>query len=145
LETSLDTINEAIEQHKPIHALLGFSQGATMAALYLSSAGKGDDDGVTTGGGHLQDIRLALIVSGFLPRDKSYAEVITAVKPSIPTLFVVGEQDELVREEKSAELWANFKIKGVYRHKGSHFVPTCSGEYKTAVIKFLDEHGKKRE
>lgn len=141
LDTSLDTINKAIEQHKPIHALLGFSQGATMAALYLSIST--DRNAIAVA--NLQDIRLALIISGFLPRDKSYAEIITAVKPSIPTMFVAGEKDELVPVEKSAALWEHFSIKEVYQHKGSHFVPTCSGEYKAAVMKFLDEHGKKKK
>lgn len=140
LDISLDTINKAIEQHKPIHGLLGFSQGATMAALYLSMS----TDQNAVAAATLQDIRIALIISGFLPRDKSYAEIITTAKPNIPTMFVAGEQDVLVPVEKSAALWEHFSIKEVYKHKGSHFVPTCSGEYKAAVIKFLDEHGKKK-
>ena len=79
-------------------------------------------------------------VSGFLPRDPSYAEILKEGQVSLPTLFVHGSADELVLPERGRELQETF-AEGSYtvlEHPGAHFVPTCTGAVKQQIVHFLD-------
>ncbi|KAL4518337.1 hypothetical protein Ndes2526A_g01226 [Nannochloris sp. 'desiccata'] len=131
---SQEAIHAALEQNWPVDGILGFSQGATAAALYLSHASRG--------GNNINIPRWAVLIGGFMPRDGSCAAVIKETAPlQQRSLHVTGEKDELVPTERSEELWKSFeeKYRTVYSHGGAHMVPTCSGEFKKAMVKFLDE------
>lgn len=128
-DVSQDVITRAIQQHGPIDVLLGFSQGATAAALYALS-----ENAVDT----------IIIISGFLPRDSVYAEKIHDApkerKTSVRACFVSGENDELVLLEQSQLLWDCFpkERSTVIIHPGGHFVPTTTGSFKAQLAAFLD-------
>jgi fermentation-respiration switch protein FrsA (DUF1100 family) len=79
-------------------------------------------------------------VSGFLPRDSSYAELLREGQVSIPTLFVHGSADDLVMPERGRELQATFSEGSttLLEHPGAHFVPTCTGAVKQQIVQFLD-------
>jgi predicted esterase len=131
---SQDVIHAALEHHRPVDGVLGFSQGATATALYLAHASR---DGVNNYVPHW-----AVLIGGFMPRDASYAAILKEAAPiQQQSLHVSGERDELVPTERSQELWECFDTekRSVYRHGGAHMVPTCSGDTKKAMAAFLDE------
>lgn len=82
-----------------------------------------------------------LQVSGFLPRDPSYADILRHAKVSTPTLFIHGSADELVPLERAHELQATFAegSTAMLEHPGAHFVPTCTGAVKQQIVEFLDK------
>ncbi|KAG1662004.1 hypothetical protein FOA52_012175 [Chlamydomonas sp. UWO 241] len=138
-EPSLQVLIGAIKEHRP-DGILGFSQGAAAGAMLLSclcteeAAGQLEEAGV-------QPPRFAVLIAGFLPRDPSFCALVTAARPSVPTLFVYGTSDALVPPTRSQELIAAFdpSTSRVFQHAGAHLSPTCSGAFKTALTDFLDE------
>lgn len=141
-EASQAAIAAALEEHHPIDGLLGFSQGATAAALFLSYTPPQPQLQPHPCAPHPAPLplRLAVLIGGFLPKDPSYASAISAARPAVPALMVSGRGDTLVPEERSQALAEAFSEEAVewYRHPGGHMVPTCSGEFKQALVTFLD-------
>mmetsp|Transcript_6014 Transcript_6014/g.15745 ORF Transcript_6014/g.15745 Transcript_6014/m.15745 type:complete len:250 (+) Transcript_6014:139-888(+) len=129
-EPSLEAITAAMAAEAPVDGLMGFSQGATAAALYLS--------GLQDAGQQMP--RFAILVGGFLPRDPAYAAAITKSKICIPTLHIYGQGDKLVSTERSKALMGAFdsELAEVYEHPGGHMVPTCTGEFKRVICDFVD-------
>jgi len=138
-DDSVAAISAALRELWPIDGLLGFSQGATAAALWLAQAhGSGNSEIVS------HTPRWAVIIGGFLPRDEKCAGVLRRAAP-LPkmSLHVCGSQDSLIEREQSEALWKCFSedLRSVYEHSGGHMVPTCSGEFKQALVQFLDAVG----
>ncbi|PNW85977.1 hypothetical protein CHLRE_03g201439v5 [Chlamydomonas reinhardtii] len=147
-EVSQAALVAAIKEHSP-DGLLGFSQGATAAALLLahlaSPAGAGAAEAGAGAGATEQELRrlkCAVLVAGFLPRDPAVAALVQAGGPGVgvPVLFVSGTSDSLVPPERTAELRACFPpaVCSTFTHGGAHLVPTCSGEFKSTLVGFLD-------
>ncbi|EFJ40066.1 hypothetical protein VOLCADRAFT_121759 [Volvox carteri f. nagariensis] len=183
-EVAQDSLLEALRLHQP-DGLLGFSQGATAAALLLShlaatataTATATADDATFAGGlkqqveqqqhdgssgdrqnggsggepavasaaspaALLRSLKCAILVAGFLPRDPAVAELVRAGSCSsrVPLLLVTGTSDSLVPPERTAQLGACFNPATVssYTHGGAHLVPTCSGQFKSTLVEFLD-------
>jgi hypothetical protein len=172
-DASQAAIQAALDVHAPIDGLLGFSQGATAAALYLAHTQPRDA---------LQrrqdQLRFAVIIAGFLPRDATYAAALRQGSPALPSLHVHGAADALVPEDRSRALWDCFAPGSVrhYKHTGAHMVrvwlndivvvlerrsgeqaprvrhspappqvPTCSGEFKLLMQELLDDVKAGRE
>ena len=56
----------------------------------------------------------------------------------IPTLAVIGENDQVIVPGRSEALLASFTRAQVIRHEGGHFVPATSKQ-KQAYLSFLDD------
>lgn len=85
-----------------------------------------------------------LIQAGaFLPKDPKYADILSSCMVKTPTLFVFGEQDQLIPPERTQQLMDTFDsaFTQQYQHSGGHMVPTCTGSFKQALQKFVDKHG----
>jgi Serine hydrolase (FSH1) len=83
-----------------------------------------------------------LQIAGFLPRDVRYTKAIQEARPgSAWYLFVHGSADLLVPAERSRDLAAAFAPDRVrfFEHDGKHCVPTCSGNFKSVMVEFLDQ------
>ena len=131
--TSQAAIHQALVENWPVDGILGFSQGATATALFLAHAKSSNENKLP---------KWAVLIGGFMPRDVTYAASIRNEAPLEQWSFhVTGEKDELVPTERSLELWSCFEEENrrVYSHGGAHMVPTCSGEFKKAMVEFLDE------
>lgn len=140
-EVSQAAITAALQEHAPIDAILGFSQGATAAALYLAHTepqpaeqeeglnGSTQQQQQHTWQQRQDQLRAAIIIAGFLPRDESYAATVRSRGPSLPCLHVSGAKDTLVPPDRTSELRQCFSQHStrVYTHPGAHMVPTCSG------------------
>ncbi|BDA48958.1 Esterase OVCA2 [Coccomyxa sp. Obi] len=131
-EASVEALEAALISNHPIDGILGFSQGATAAALFLAGLRNGSLPSAP---------RFAVLVSGFLPRDPSYADILRHGHVSTPTLFIHGSADELVPLERAHELQETFAegATALLEHPGAHFVPTCTGAVKQQIVQFLDK------
>ena len=133
-EASRQAIEAALAEHAPIDGLLGFSQGATAAALFLAGAHPAEGEAADGAaerqqqmeqqqqqqqqqqqpaseqqqerlGGAAATLRFGVVIAGFLPRDVAYAAALRTGRPTLPALHVVGQADVLVPEERSTALW----------------------------------------
>jgi len=137
-EVSQRAIDEVLEREGPIDGMLGFSQGATAASLYIAHKLLGKEKHVDSRHG---TIKFLVLVSGFIPRDDAQACIIREASPiMLNTLHVAGEQDELVPCTRSAELWNCFdpSKRSIFLHSGRHMVPTCTGKFKVELLNFMD-------
>ncbi len=85
--------------------------------------------------------KLAIMISGFLPRHPESAEMLRQARPRIPSLFVYGTGDTLVPADRTEAMIETFDAgcRQVFVHDGAHLVPTCSGEYKQALVGFTQQ------
>ena len=114
-EESRNRIQESIQEHWPIDILLGFSQGAAAAAMYLAEQQHHE--------------RLSLMsVAGFIPRDTQLfsPDVAQMHLAGIPSCHIYGDTDDIITPEQSIELSRVFDPSKVVvcSHGGGHMVPT---------------------
>lgn len=122
---SLAFLRETLAREGPFDGLLGFSQGAAMAAQLLAA--------------EPSCARFAILVAGFVPYDPLMASrVLDAAPLPHAVLSVCGETDALVPQERVRQLAACFEGKGsaIYVHPGGHGVPS-NAAFRTAVKAFL--------
>ena len=137
----------------------GFSQGSSLASLLMAKLQQQQDD-------RLQHLQFAILVcprllgvcsftlamcnglllqaGAFLPKDAKYAGLLSLNALEVPTLFVYGEQDQLVPPERTQQLISMWDpaCAEQYQHQGGHMVPTCTGNFKRCLQDFLNRHGK---
>jgi len=100
--------------------LLGFSQGAGAAAMLAAELRPS----------------FAILVSGFVPRDREAAASLLAGVEGVPTLHVYGDADALVEPERSRALVDLFSDAAVIVHEGGHMLPSSS-VVRRSVVEFL--------
>ncbi|XP_032860012.2 esterase OVCA2 [Tyto alba] len=127
LEESLSAVATALVEHGPFDGLLGFSQGAALAAMVCALRARGDPR---------FPVAFAVLVAGFASRAPAhghfYREPI-----ALPTLHVVGDADAVIAAPLSRELARRFVEPVVLTHPGGHFVPAAAPQ-KKAYLDFLD-------
>ncbi|XP_005314046.2 esterase OVCA2 [Chrysemys picta bellii] len=126
LDESLDTVARALAEQGPFDGLLGFSQGAALAALVCALQQRGDAR---------FPFEFAILVAGFksraAPHSSYYREPI-----AVPSLHVLGDTDRVIPPGLSRELASHFVGPAVLTHPGGHFVP-ASASQKRAYLEFL--------
>ena len=147
LDHSLDYLGEYMKKQGPIHAIWGFSQGACFAGILTALLSHQPEDHPLRK--HLpSDIdrpSASVFISGFRARFPQY-DSIYARGIDVPTLHIIGENDDAVAPEKSEALMGLCHDPCVLRHAGGHETPS-SAEHRAVIIKFLREnvHSKNRE
>ncbi|NWH63509.1 OVCA2 Esterase, partial [Geococcyx californianus] len=128
LEESLSAVAAALAEQGPFDGLLGFSQGAALAAMVCALRARGDP--------RFQPVAFAILVAGFASRAPAhghfYREPI-----ALPTLHVVGDADMVIAAPLSRELARRFVEPVVLSHPGGHFVPVAAPQ-KKAYLDFLE-------
>ena len=130
LEESLAAVTKVcIESH--YDGLLGFSQGAALAALLCLLQHQGRLN---------THLTFSIIVSGYISHQHKswFQETII----STPSLHIIGKKDSILWAVRSRELAARFLSPRVSLHPGGHYLP-WTGDVKRDVLAFLDE--RKRE
>uniref|UniRef100_A0A674J1K9 Esterase OVCA2 n=1 Tax=Terrapene triunguis TaxID=2587831 RepID=A0A674J1K9_9SAUR len=126
LDESLDTVARALAEQGPFDGLLGFSQGAALAAMVCALKQRGDAR---------FPFEFAIVVAGFrsraAPHSGYYREPI-----AVPTLHVLGDTDRVIPPGLSRELASHFVDPAVLTHPGGHFVPAAAPQ-KRAYLEFL--------
>jgi pimeloyl-ACP methyl ester carboxylesterase len=115
-------------QQKPSAGLLGFSQGAAVAAALSAIAQRGS----------LPRLRFVVLVGGFAPRA---AELLPLFEEplTMPSLHIWGEADPLAKH--AALLVTKFSTlsRQVVTWPGPHSIPT-RGEAADAIVDFIRTH-----
>ncbi|NXN96843.1 OVCA2 Esterase, partial [Rhinopomastus cyanomelas] len=127
LDESLAAVAEALAEHGPFDGLLGFSQGAALAAMVCALRARGDPR---------FPVAFAILVAGFASRAPAHGQFYR--EPiALPTLHVVGDTDAVIAASLSRELAQHFVEPVILNHPGGHFVPAAA-EQKKAYLDFLD-------
>ncbi|XP_030818767.1 esterase OVCA2 [Camarhynchus parvulus] len=126
LEESLSAVAAALAEHGPFDGLLGFSQGAALAAMVCALRARGDPR---------FPVAFAVLVAAFASRAPAhghfYREPI-----ALPSLHVVGDTDAVIAAPLSRELAQCFVEPVVLSHPGGHFIPAAAAQ-KKAYLEFL--------
>uniref|UniRef100_A0A8C9QA04 Esterase OVCA2 n=1 Tax=Spermophilus dauricus TaxID=99837 RepID=A0A8C9QA04_SPEDA len=130
LEESLETVAQALSKLGPFDGLLGFSQGAALAALVCALGQAGDL--------RFPLPRFIILVSGFCPRGHGLKEPILQSNLSMPSLHVFGDTDRVIPSQESVQLANQFPGAITLTHSGGHFIPAAASQ-RQAYLKFLDQ------
>jgi acetyl esterase/lipase len=114
-------IVSAFETQGPFDGVLGFSQGAALAALLV---GLRAPDGSTTSERPLR-FQFAIVVSGFASNDGELAHLYERREAyDLPSLHVIGGRaDAIVPSDDSRRLASLFRAPQIVEHGGGHVVP----------------------
>lgn len=130
LEESLATVARALKESGPFSGLLGFSQGAALAALVCALGQAGDP--------RFPLPRFIILISGFCPRGLGLRESILQGPFSLPSLHVFGDTDRVIPSQESVQLASRFTGAITLTHSGGHFIPAAAPQ-RQAYLKFLDQ------
>ncbi|KAM5273089.1 esterase OVCA2 [Ctenodactylus gundi] len=132
LEQALETVARALHELGPFDGLLGFSQGAALAALVCALGHAGDL--------RFPLLRFLILVSGFCPRGlpRLLPEPVLQSPLSLPSLHVFGDTDRVIPSEESVRLASRFSGAITVTHPGGHFIPAAAPQ-RQAYLKFLDQ------
>ncbi|NXC51224.1 OVCA2 Esterase, partial [Penelope pileata] len=126
LEESLEAVARALAERGPFDGLLGFSQGAALAAMVCALRARGDPR---------FPVAFAILVAAFPSRAPAhghfYREPI-----ALPSLHIVGDTDAVIAAHLSTELAQCFVEPVIVSHPGGHFVPVAAPQ-KKAYLDFL--------
>lgn len=130
LEEALGTVAQALSKLGPFDGILGFSQGAALAALVCALGQAGDP--------RFPLPRFIILVSGFCPRGLGLKEAILQGPLSVPSLHVFGDTDRVIPAQESMQLCSRFAGAIALTHSGGHFIPAAAPQ-RQAYLQFLDQ------
>ncbi|XP_044532274.1 esterase OVCA2 [Gracilinanus agilis] len=133
LEEALAVVGQAMAKYGPLDGLLGFSQGAALAALVCALGQAGDP--------RFPLPRFVILVSGFQPRSPKLTPPFLQAPVLLPSLHVLGETDKVIPTQESLELAGCFPGAVTLHHPGGHFIPAASPQ-RQVYLKFLDQFTK---
>ncbi|KAF8320347.1 hypothetical protein DL93DRAFT_2073927 [Clavulina sp. PMI_390] len=122
LDPTLVYIKTLLEkQEVPFDGVLGFSQGAAMAALLVALLERPDD--LPSAKINHPPMRFGVFVSGFKPLDLSISRIFE--KPiTTPTVHALGKTDVIVSIKRSQTLIDACQAPRVEWHEGGHHIPS---------------------
>ncbi|TIA30699.1 FSH1-domain-containing protein [Aureobasidium pullulans] len=149
VEEGLARVAGVLREHGPMDGVMGFSQGAALAAMVTSllETGRSESFAKVTDGmpfpqtfAELQHppLKFGVCFSGLLNKHAKYAAFYEP-KIQTPVLHVLGSMDTIVEESESLALADRCEDGGasmVIRHAGTHTVPTSERDI-AAVIQFI--------
>ncbi|TGZ79954.1 alpha/beta-hydrolase [Ascodesmis nigricans] len=125
LDDTLRFLGNYLDLHGPFAGVVGFSQGACLAAILASVLEREDRRMGEFGPGMVTEHgRLGFVVamSGFRPAASVY-DGFYVPRIETPVLSVLGRRDEIVKSERSVELHRACKDVKVLWHERGHVVP----------------------
>jgi predicted esterase len=105
--------------------ILGFSQGAVLTSLLCDI--------------WQNNIKVSIMVSGFVSRDPRHREMYSADTVKLPTMHVIGQTDELVPPDLSRDQSKNFQTPQILEHAGGHYLPQ-TGATRKSMIEFISSN-----
>jgi hypothetical protein len=141
-----ESINFLLDHMKGVEAydgVLGFSQGAAMAALLLAKLQTEPELGI-------RKPRFGVFISGFDPTNADTFQPLMSEAGRIElegSLHVSGVRDTLVIPERTRAMMDNFfdpELAQWHPHSGGHVVPSSSGDRKLILdfMKRFEEGGR---
>ncbi|KAJ2847319.1 Ovarian cancer-associated protein 2 [Coemansia brasiliensis] len=150
VEVSVRFLNRTIQEQGPFDAVVGFSQGAGMAAILLALVQAAhcrqsiNDPELQTLVGELSGCpppRFALLFAGFYPDFKQFDSLVCGDQGPIqvPSLHVVGRQDAIVPMDRGLQLAAQgFVSAQIEEHEGGHFMPS-NAAWRKRYQQFIEQ------
>ncbi|KIW03556.1 uncharacterized protein PV09_05316, partial [Verruconis gallopava] len=141
LEESLEYLGRFLQEHGPVHAIWGFSQGACFTGMLCSLLQPKLASNFLRK--HIPahaapPPQAGVIFSGFRARFPQYDGLYESVI-DMPTLHVFGKQDPLVRRERSEALMTVCKDPESLIHPGGHDIPKAA-EDVAKIVHFTRKH-----
>ncbi|KAJ6481787.1 FSH1-domain-containing protein [Mycena sanguinolenta] len=140
LPESLQVIRDVLKT-RTFDGVMGFSQGATFAALLAALLERPEVYPPFLVDGHAPHppFKFCVAVSGFKLQDgEPIADLVYQTSFSTPTLHIIGKNDVVVPEERSRRLVNISTSARVEEHDGGHFVPSKGNWRKFLAAYFLD-------
>ena len=127
-QATRDALRQEVLRH-PAAGLLGFSQGAAVAAALAALACRGA----------FPALRFVVLVAGFTPRS---AELLPLFDEplTIPSLHIWGEDDAFAKHGPGLAAKFSTLTRRIVTWKGPHAVPG-RGEAADAIVDFVRSHG----
>jgi hypothetical protein len=138
IESSLASLLLLVQQNGPFTGVVGFSQGATLAAMFASWCENGAVPGRSDAlreASHDDPLLLqllssppqcpldfALCFSGYRGTPRFYHGFYTP-QIATPNIHIIGELDTMISRDNSEDLIASCREPKVVEHQGVHFVP----------------------
>ena len=119
-DASVDLITKTVQEQGPFDGILGFSQGATMVAHICSLATEENSP---------FNFKFAILCAGFRSRSTAHERYYDK-DLSIPSLFIFGDNDQVIEKGMSMQLSDMFTNKTIVNHAGGHFLPAGATERK---------------
>jgi acetyl esterase/lipase len=122
-------------EHGPFDGVLGFSQGAALAALLVALCAFEPDGELARRAG----FGFAIIAGGFASNDADHAAMLEVPGGiAVPSLHMIGRADSIVPSGASRALAARFRDPVIAEHDGGHVI-AATPAVATAVRQFLDD------
>ncbi|KAI9471124.1 Ovarian cancer-associated protein 2 [Coemansia sp. RSA 989] len=150
VEASVRFLNRTMRAHGPFDAVVGFSQGAGMAAILLALMQAAHcDKPIKDPQLHLlvKELdgcklpRFALLFAGFYPDFSQFDSLIRGDQGPIqvPSLHVVGRQDAIVPMDRGIQLASQgFVGAQTEEHEGGHFMPS-NAAWRKRYQQFIEQ------
>ena len=137
IEESIEMLEAELDRGS-YDGVLGFSQGAALAALLLARR-QARQRGA--GGRPSKGPRFGVLFSGFVARDERWAAALAETGPiDVPAMIVYGENDALVPTERGqalADAFAEARLT-THVHAGGHGIPS-GAPFRNDLKAFLAE------
>lgn len=140
LETGLEVIGKILKDHTPVHAIMGFSQGAGLVGMVCALVQNGQaEHPLRKCMSTIFATPLAGVAfSGFKARFSQYDSVYDH-GIDMPMLHVTGEGDSLVRHERSQALIQLCSRAQILKHDGGHNIPRSDADLSD-IVQFIRQH-----
>ncbi|CAO1628334.1 unnamed protein product [Parajaminaea phylloscopi] len=126
IDQTWSLLSEEIAKYGQIDGVIGFSQGACLAAI-VAAAFEAPDllPKLKVPAGH-PPLKFAVAISGFRSRDPDHQPLFKDAEKGIktPVLSILGRADQIVDEERSMTLVHACQNRRVEWHAGGHVVPS---------------------
>ncbi|KAJ1830487.1 Ovarian cancer-associated protein 2 [Coemansia sp. RSA 2703] len=132
VEDSVKALQKVAADEGPFDGVLGFSQGAGMAAVMLA-LGQKQESGIPR-------FKFAVLISGFYPQMQAFEEALGGSRMQVPSLHVLGAADAVVPKTRGEELAQRaFENAEVHVHEGGHYVP-ANAEWRRVYKEFIERN-----
>ncbi|KAJ2719039.1 Ovarian cancer-associated protein 2 [Coemansia sp. Benny D115] len=145
IRQSVRALAQVIRDEGPFDGLVGFSQGAGMAAILAALAHRArapveglpsDVQGAVDDLGAV-DFKFAFFFAGFFPPQAEFELLLGGQALPLASMHVVGAADAIVPKERGEELARRaFADAQLAEHAGGHFVPS-NAEWRKVYQRFL--------
>ncbi|KAI8075240.1 serine hydrolase FSH [Gongronella butleri] len=137
---TLSMLKRILLEEGPFDGVLGFSQGACLATCLSNML---EDRSILPGFIEPEfahpPLKFVISVAGFVPKQQEALKPLFSPtsKKSTKSLHIIGNVDHIVLPEDMDKLAACYKSPTIFRHDGTHFVPS-STPAKRAISQFLE-------
>lgn len=124
-DASVTYLKTLCREQGPFDGVLGFSQGASLAAILAASLEHPERTPETSEPIQNKPFRFVISVSGFRPADPKFDSLFRD-QIQTPVMLIVGANDSIVTSERSQTLVERCANIRVVRHPGEHYLPTSA-------------------